>query len=408
MGRRGFLVLLGGAAVVVALNPEKAKLGANFAITCIDPPEAPIAPEAIQDERLKQHVVPLYNYLVTNFGTVDEGLYLENNRDGELKFGTAWTQSRIWDAFREARALPGEIGKDAKRRSIAVRDAFEHYWKNEPYDQESGYLPGLRQFSRKTERYIDDNLWIGLTMLQDHLETGDPHSFKRAVQVLTLSIKQWDYERGGGIPWMQVWPGSVSGRCLVSNAQAITLAVQLSLSQKDPAYFWGGVIGAKEVLGWIEGSLKDPSDGLYWDNMYIDGGIGKQKWTYGQGVMIQAKDWLNRMRPHEYPLSDAIDLLKASLRHFNEEDRKVQDALKDDPQAPETDGYKDHAYNSIFFAAALDLAKRTPKEPELLNDVLHALHTRVSRLPHHHKTALDQSGALRLAILAYKNPLSKQ
>ena len=45
---------------------------------------------------------------------------------------------------------------------------------------------------------------------------------------------------------------------------------------------------AKKTYRWTKENLCDPSDGVYWDNINLEGNIAKQKYTYNSGQMIQA------------------------------------------------------------------------------------------------------------------------
>lgn len=408
--RRGFIGLVGATAVAAAFLPEKAKLGANLLATRLVAPESPLDPESIDDERLNQHVVPLYNTLVSKFGTHDEGLYLEDNRDRSIRYAMVWPQSRVLDAMADARRLPEPISENAKRRYEAVRGAMGHYWKDEPFDMGSGLLPGLRELTPAGQpKYVDDNAWVAVRQAQHFIETGDPEALISAKRGLAMTTDEWDWGRGGGMRWNQ---DPRSGRCVVSNAPVVTLSMLLQRATGQSFMYWGPDTGCPETMEWLDKTLFDREHGIYSDNQYIDGGVEKTKWTYNQSSIAKAMAYLSQADPQRFPMQKALDLAWASFRYFDEQDRILMAKItrNDFPQShvhdPDAnDGYRSVVYSSIFFADMLEIADMVPWDTNFRNKVIQSLHERIRRLSHEYQTTLQQSGALRLAILAYQNPL---
>jgi NifU-like protein involved in Fe-S cluster formation len=67
-------------------------------------------------------------------------------------------------------------------------------------------------------------------------------------------------------------------------------------------------------------NLQDPEDKLYWDNIQLNGKIGKAKFSYNAGQMFQAAALLYKLTKNKrYP--DAQQLAEACFGYFSKRRR---------------------------------------------------------------------------------------
>ncbi len=122
--------------------------------------------------------------------------------------------------------------------------------------------------------YYDDNAWVALALL----EAPGKHPAWRGVaeRILRFNMAAEDPKLGGGLYW-RVKPKESKNTC--TNAPTllglILLGEPWSLTESD------------RLMKWLT-RLEDPADGLFWDNIRMDGTIEKTKWSYNTGVMIRA------------------------------------------------------------------------------------------------------------------------
>lgn len=86
---------------------------------------------------------------------------------------------------------------------------------------------------------------------------------------------------GDGIYWCEQKKES-KNTC--SNAPGSVFALKLFKATNDSLYFKRG----KELYKWTQKNLQDSTDYLYFDNIRLDGKIGKAKFAYNSGQMMQS------------------------------------------------------------------------------------------------------------------------
>jgi hypothetical protein len=77
---------------------------------------------------------------------------------------------------------------------------------------------------------------------------------------------------------------------------------------------------AQDLYEWTYKTLRDPVDGLMWDNISADGSIGKAKWSYNTALMICAATGLYRFTKKPAYRDEALAFEEASVRHWVAED----------------------------------------------------------------------------------------
>ena len=164
-----------------------------------------------------------------------------------------------------------------------------------------------------SDRYYDDNDWLAIDLCDYYALTKDPAVLERAKELHRYIYSGWDEVLGGGIYWCEQKKLS-KNTC--SNAPATVLCMKLYNLTSDPDY----LDLAKKTYRWTKENLCDPSDGVYWDNINLEGNIAKQKYTYNSGQMIQAGVLLFQATGDSTYLKDAQVTAKGAHGYF----RKMQ------------------------------------------------------------------------------------
>jgi len=189
-------------------------------------------------------------------------------------------------------------------------------------------LPGLSQYydslrkpacyqsyilsKGKSDRFYDDNIWLSLDFCESFMLTRQRQYLQKAVETWQFVISGWDKKLGGGIYWCEQKKQS-KNTC--SNAPAAVLAFKLFEATKDSAYFnWG-----LHIYSWTKANLQDSTDYLYFDNKDLTGKIGRQKYTYNSGQMLQAAAMIYKLTGNQSYLKDAQAIAKSTINHFTEE-----------------------------------------------------------------------------------------
>lgn len=196
------------------------------------------------------------------------------------------------------------------------------------------------------DRFYDDNAWLGLAFVR-------LSRFEDAARIFRYATTGWDARRGG-VYWTE---GRNRDRNTVSTAPNAQLAMHLHAHTGHDAYrAW-----AQRMHDWVDATLRDPIDGLYWDHIDDAGVIEKTKWSYNQGCMAGLKANLGMQE-------SAAGIVTATLARI--------------------DG-QPLAFNAIFFRNALEL------------DLGHAeLAAYTATLATEYEDLLDQAAAVQLFALA--------
>ncbi len=258
-------------------------------------------------------------------------------KPGALPFDFMWGNGVAFSAL-----VGGTRLNPRKYRSIM--DAFfgglEAHWdKDAPIPAYDAY------FASPTgdDKYYDDNAWMVITFAEAHELTGEVRYRLRAAAALRYVLSGWDDRLGGGIYWRQDRTGKNTCAC----APAATGVLALAVPGSEKYY----VDWARRIVAWTTKTLKAPN-GLFWDNIKLDGTIGKAQWTYNTALMLRANLGLYRVSKDEAYLQEAKQLAQASEKYLVN---------------PQTNAFKDDAlFSHLLVEAFLDLYKTTG-EPYLLN-----------------------------------------
>ena len=149
-----------------------------------------------------------------------------------------------------------------------------------------------------SDRFYDDNVWLGIDYTDVYLMTNEDKYLKNAKLIWKFIESGMDDCLGGGIYWCEQKKES-KNTC--SNAPGSVFALKLFKATHDSVYLEKG----KELYEWTKSTLQDKSDFLYFDNMNLQGKIGRAKYAYNSGQMMQAAALLYKFTGNAQYLQDA-------------------------------------------------------------------------------------------------------
>lgn len=237
-------------------------------------------------------------------------------QEGDPEFAYVWPLSQARAAVTEllpSRAQDAALVDAAQ----ALLRAQEQYW----YPQ--GGTTGLPGYTAATDSargahgdfFYDDNDWIALLEIEQHLFTGGREGdLDRAGELLELfrSGESTDpsLPSPGGIFWTQGdWNDS---RNTVSTFPSAKVALRwYQLTGQEQAL--------QDALRWMEwgrSTLLDPEVGLFWDNIDLQGRIDTTFWTYNQGVPLGCEVLAYEITGDRAHRERALVLVEAFLAHY--------------------------------------------------------------------------------------------
>lgn len=185
--------------------------------------------------------------------------------------------------------------------------ALEEYQDKRTPTGYASYLPG----NPAPDRFYDDNIWLGIDFAELYRLSKDAKYLHKALDIWRFVMSGTDSKLGGGIYWCEQRKES-KNTC--SNAPAAVFATLLFDATKDSTYLQQ----AQSLYDWTRSQLLDPDDGLYWDNVRLDGGVEKTKHAYNTGQMIQAGVLLFQHTGEKRYLEEAHRSAAAGYRYFFE------------------------------------------------------------------------------------------
>lgn len=215
------------------------------------------------------------------------------------------THDKKYKKLLDSRVLPGlEEYFDTQR----VPNAYSSYIRTAP----------------ASDRFYDDNVWLGIDFTDTYQMTQEQKYLDKAQLIWKFIESGTDSILGGGIYWCEQKKES-KNTC--SNAPGSVLALKLFKATNDSSYFEKG----KKLYEWTQRKLQDSTDYLYFDNIRLDGKIGKAKFAYNSGQMMQSAALLYQLTKNPIYLKDAQNIAKECFNYFfadftpatNEEDFRM-------------------------------------------------------------------------------------
>ncbi|MEN5194039.1 glycoside hydrolase family 76 protein [Sphingobacterium faecium] len=234
--------------------------------------------------------------------------YLNNNEQAaqQKKYAYLWPFSGSFSAVNALMELPKQKKEYQKILDKKVLIGL-HVYRDEKR-LPVGYASYLNT-AAASDRFYDDNIWLGIDFTDSYLYTKKDVYLTKAKEIWTFVKSGEDGLLGGGIYWCEQKKES-KNTC--SNAPASVFALKLFEATKDSAYFLEG----KRLYHWTKENLEDPTDGLYWDNMRLNGHLDKAKYSYNSGQMLQAAALLYRLTKEKHYLIHAQKIAEACYSYF--------------------------------------------------------------------------------------------
>ncbi len=190
------------------------------------------------------------------------------------------------------------------------------YWNDKGPVPGYDVLPGPKD----VDRYYDDNEWMVMALCDASDVLKDRGILLWAQETLKYALSGEDAKLGGGIYWQEAKKESKNA---CSNGPAAAACLAVYERTKDPAY----LRKAKELYAWTRKNLQDPTDGLFWDNVKLDGRIEKTKWSYNTALMIRSAAELGRLTGEQAYKDEAERMAQASeKRWIDPETGAIKDA----------------------------------------------------------------------------------
>ncbi|MFU1857325.1 glycoside hydrolase family 76 protein [Sphingobacterium sp. NGMCC 1.201703] len=234
--------------------------------------------------------------------------YLNNNEQAaqQKKYAYLWPFSGSFSAVNALMELSADKTGQQKVLDQQVLVGLQAY--RDDRRSPVGYASYINS-APASDRFYDDNIWLGIDFTDSYLQTKKADYLRHAKEIWDFVKSGEDDKLGGGIYWCEQKKES-KNTC--SNAPAAVFALKLFEATKQQHYLNEG----RRLYEWTKAGLQDPDDKLYWDNIQLNGGIGKAKYSYNSGQMLQAAVLLYKLTKEKKYLVDAEQLAEACLGYF--------------------------------------------------------------------------------------------
>lgn len=183
-------------------------------------------------------------------------------------------------------------------------DAIQVYWLKHDGIEGFDVQPG----PKASDRYYDDNAWLVLALAEVFELTKDTKYLDRSLATFRFVMSGEDDKLGGGLYWREV---EKTSKNTCTNAPTIVSALRMHQLTKDDKH----LETAKRLYTWTRKTLQD-QDGLFWDNIRMDGRIDRRKFTYNSALMIRANCLLHEITGEETYLEEAKRMAAAAEKQW--------------------------------------------------------------------------------------------
>jgi uncharacterized protein YyaL (SSP411 family) len=199
------------------------------------------------------------------------------------------------------------------KQARSYADAIEVYW------LESGGISGydVQPGPKQSDRYYDDNAWLVLALAEVFELTGDRKYLEKSAETFKFVMSGQDDKLGGGLYWRET-PRESKNTC--TNAPAIVSALRLYQLTEKKEY----LETATSINEWTRKHLQD-EDGLYWDNIKLDGTLDRRKFSYNSALMLRANCLFHEITGEEAYLKEAKRIADAAAGQWVRESGGIAD-----------------------------------------------------------------------------------
>ncbi|GAB3406265.1 glycoside hydrolase family 76 protein [Flindersiella endophytica] len=220
--------------------------------------------------------------------------------------------SYLWP-MREATAATLDVGGDVAARF----DSLELYWgERNGLGGYQSYLPA--PLGGGGDIFYDDNTIVGLEYIRWYAAGHDPAALAGARKAFDVVKRGWSTDTSlpcaGGMHWVEAtWTD-------IRAANVTGLAAELAAHLYERTHQKSYLDWAKRLYDWNRKCLRSP-EGLYWNDIGVDGTVNPTLWTYNSGAMIGAGALLYRTTHDPVYLKLARQDAAAALAYWSEGDR---------------------------------------------------------------------------------------
>ena len=193
-------------------------------------------------------------------------------------------------------------------------DQIQVYWLKHDGIEGFDVQPG----PKASDRYYDDNAWLVLALAEVFEVTKDKKYLDRSAATFRFVMSGEDDKLGGGLYWREVEKKS-KNTC--TNAPAIVSALRLHQLTKDDKH----LETAKRLCTWTCKTLQD-TDGLFWDNIRLDGRVDRRKFSYNSALMIRANCLLHEITGEATYLKEAQRVAAAAEKQWIRDSGAMSDS----------------------------------------------------------------------------------
>lgn len=165
------------------------------------------------------------------------------------------------------------------------------------------------QSAPQSDRFYDDNVWLGIDFTDLYIQSGNQKYLTKAKEIWEFVASGIDAKLGGGIYWYEQQKTS-KNTC--SNAPGVVFLVKLHQATNETDYLTQAIA----LYEWTKTHLRDPEDGLYWDNIKLDGQVDERKYPYNSGQMLQAATLLYQVTGEDKYLEEAQEIAESGHNFF--------------------------------------------------------------------------------------------
>lgn len=295
---------------------------AGLGVAALVPP-GPAAATTSARSRAAASWAALQKYFRTEDGS---GLYREQHpvQPTDNPYSYEWPFSQAHVAALDLTGMSGAGHRYDAALAAHVR-AQRHYWVKKGTTGRPGYAsyPPPPYGKQAGDIFYDDNEWVGLKDVQQHLMGKDRGgaALRDAERIFDLVVSGWDRDDShaapGGFFWTQA-PWS-SDRNTVSNMPAAELGLRLHQLTGERTYRrW-----ALRAYRWTNAHLQRDS-GLYDDHLDLEGKVEDTVWSYNQGVPVGVNVLLHAQTGKRRYLDEADRIADAAQEWFADSEHPLE------------------------------------------------------------------------------------